>query len=357
MEIEIEHCASAIIIVQGKPWGQTSSTVLLLLLSCKGSHGDRHGALCFCYYYRAREAMETDIEHCASAIIIVQGKPWEQTSSTVLLLLLSCKGSHGDRHRALYFCYYYRAREAMGTDIEHCASAITIVQGKPWGQTSSTVLPLLLSCKGSHGDRSRALCFCYYYRAGEVMGTDIEHCASAIIIVQGKPWGQTSSTVLLLLLSCKGSHGDRNRALCFCYYYRAREAMGTDIEHCPSAIIIVQGKSWGQTWSTVLLLLLSCKGSHGDRNRALCFCYYYRAREAMGTDIEHCASAIIIVQGKPWEQTSSTVLLLLLSCKGSHGDRHGALCFRYYHRAREAMGTDIEHCASAIIIVQGKPWR
>ena len=114
------------------------------------------------------------------------------------------------------------------------------------------------------------------------MGTEIECCDSAIITVQGKPWGQKSSTVLLLLLSCKGSHGDRNRALCFCYYYRAREAMGKEIEHCASVIIIVQ--------------------NHGDRNRALCFCYYYRAREAMVTEIEHCASVIIIEQGKPWGQ-------------------------------------------------------
>ena len=293
MGTEIEHCASAIIIVQGKPRGQKSSAVFLLLLSYKGSHGDRNRALCFCYYYRAREAMGKEIERCASVIIIVQGKPWGQKSSTVLLLLLSCKGNHGDRNRALCLCYYYRTREAMGTEIEHCASAIIIVQGKPWGKKSSAVLLLLLSYKGSHGDRNRALCFCYYYyRTREAMGTEIERCDSAIIIVQGKPWGKKSSTVLLLLLSYKGSHGDRNRALCFCYYYRTREAMGKEIERCASAIIIVQGKPWGQKPSTVLLLLLSCKG-------------------------------------KPWGQKSSTVLLLSLSCKGSHGERNRAQCFRY----------------------------
>ena len=76
--------------------------------------------------------------------IIVQGKPWGQKSSIVLLLSLSCKESHGE-------------------EIERCVSALFIVQGKPWGHTSSIVLPLLVSCKGSHGDRNRALCFCYYY--------------------------------------------------------------------------------------------------------------------------------------------------------------------------------------------------
>ena len=32
------------------------------------------------------------------------------------------------------------------------------------------------------------------------MGTEIEHCASAIIIMQGKPLGQKSNTVFLLSL-------------------------------------------------------------------------------------------------------------------------------------------------------------